>query len=357
MGLFRLLRWARLGLFEEMRCNVLRPPGAPLARAPPPRARGCAVVSGATGGLGEATALALAAAGYHTIIGTRDLAQGDRVVREIRSRGGSADAALLELDDGCRAIASALRVARYKPNLLVNNAATMGASRSTTCKVNLVNTALFTLALLPSLSPYGETPPRVVNVASSSHLRAAAMISAKLLDDQSPDANLQAYAASKLGLMHFSEAIRCLDGARSKHRRNNARGLVVHDVHPGLVWTPMLRRQLGGLEPPFHRRIFKDASTAAATVVAAAVDETPNPRPTDMHHHRRADFQVYYVDARHRPDLASPESRDAQGVRHTWDALLAPHCQKHAALREISRDVGAALRDDNVTGAGIVYCE
>lgn len=49
-----------------------------------------AMVTGATSGIGEATALAMAAAGMRVIVSGRRAHEGDRVVAAIRARGGAA---------------------------------------------------------------------------------------------------------------------------------------------------------------------------------------------------------------------------------------------------------------------------
>ena len=57
-----------------------------------------------------------------------------------------------------------------------------------------------------------------------------------LVQGQQRDASLSAYSASKLALLQFSTLLReALPGAREAN-------LVVHDCHPGLVWTPLLQR-------------------------------------------------------------------------------------------------------------------
>ena len=58
--------------------------------------------------------------------------------------------------------------------------------------------------------------------------------------------------------------------------------LVVHDAHPGIVWTPMLRRQLGPLAKLLRwcglsQRLFKTPRRGAAMVLAASLGEPHHP--------------------------------------------------------------------------------
>ncbi len=84
-----------------------------------------ALVTGATRGIGAATALLLAARGARVVVSGRDEERGQSVVDEVRSRGGSADLLLAELDDaqGCHRLASEAQALAGRVDILVNNAA------------------------------------------------------------------------------------------------------------------------------------------------------------------------------------------------------------------------------------------
>ena len=83
-----------------------------------------AVVTGATSGLGAASAAALARAGAKVIASGRDRERGERVVGEIRDAGGSAEFEVAELSDAGELSAFADRVLeRHDPiDILVNAA-------------------------------------------------------------------------------------------------------------------------------------------------------------------------------------------------------------------------------------------
>lgn len=85
-----------------------------------------ALVTGASRGIGRATALALAEAGVRVIVHYgRSLAEADKVVEEIRSAGGEADAVQADLGTPDGAIMLARRVrklVRKQLDILVSNA-------------------------------------------------------------------------------------------------------------------------------------------------------------------------------------------------------------------------------------------
>ncbi|GGK87796.1 3-oxoacyl-ACP reductase [Sphaerisporangium melleum] len=85
---------------------------------------GPALVTGATSGLGRATALALAARGWNILVHGRDKTRCDEVVAEIRAAGGSASPYLADLSSLGRTAAMAEQVASDYPSLslLLNNA-------------------------------------------------------------------------------------------------------------------------------------------------------------------------------------------------------------------------------------------
>jgi NADP-dependent 3-hydroxy acid dehydrogenase YdfG len=70
-----------------------------MARFVPHPERRPAVVTGASSGIGRATAVALAGAGHPVVLGARRGARLEEAVEEIRARGGEAHAAPLDLAD------------------------------------------------------------------------------------------------------------------------------------------------------------------------------------------------------------------------------------------------------------------
>ncbi|KAJ8603128.1 hypothetical protein CTAYLR_004578 [Chrysophaeum taylorii] len=235
--MFRRLRWIFFGLCDELAHNLL--PSQQICDVPPKRV----LVTGGTSGIGEATCRRL---GANAIVGGRNMTRAREIASEI-----GASCVRVDLSSPAAAVASARRARAFHPDVLVNNAAVMGKSRSETMRVNVVATAAFTRAL---------GAPVVVNVGSSSHLRAQRFTDPKLLADDTKD-DLRAYAASKLCLMHYSQLLR-------------EEGVCVRDCHPGIVWTPMLKEYLrypNLVEATGLRRLlFKHPAAAATSLLTAA---------------------------------------------------------------------------------------
>jgi NAD(P)-dependent dehydrogenase (short-subunit alcohol dehydrogenase family) len=84
-----------------------------------------ALVTGATSGIGKATAISLAGRGAHVVVAGRDAARGDAVVTAIRSAGGKADflaGDLLSAESARRLARQAIELGGGHVDILVNNA-------------------------------------------------------------------------------------------------------------------------------------------------------------------------------------------------------------------------------------------
>ncbi|KAL7525770.1 hypothetical protein ACHAXR_001152 [Thalassiosira sp. AJA248-18] len=187
-----------------------------------------AVVTGATGGIGSQIAHDLAFRGYDVVVAARDAVRGKALVKEIQgvlevtpiitdeisdkktsSSGGGGDDTEddddmpmisfveyhADMPQSAQAVASSIKDLESSSRLsvLINNAGIMGKSKRLSMKVNLVGPALLTFALLPLMmekpaSDDGEecttTPPTVINVGSSAHLRATNVIDEKMLSSE-----------------------------------------------------------------------------------------------------------------------------------------------------------------------------
>ena len=85
-----------------------------------------ALITGATSGIGKATAFALAGRGAHVLVGGRNAARGEAVVTSLRARGAKADFIDVDLgsSDSARELARrATQLGDGHVDILVNNAA------------------------------------------------------------------------------------------------------------------------------------------------------------------------------------------------------------------------------------------
>jgi NAD(P)-dependent dehydrogenase (short-subunit alcohol dehydrogenase family) len=133
-----------------------------------------ALITGATSGIGRASALSLAAAGAHVLVSGRDALRGAAVVDSIRAAGGTADFIAADLADAeaVRALAqSALEAGRGRVDILVNNAGifpfgpTAAASDADIDSVYAVNVKapfILVAALAPGMAARGSGA--IVNV-------------------------------------------------------------------------------------------------------------------------------------------------------------------------------------------------
>ena len=139
------------------------------------------VITGATSGIGKATALGLAKMGATVIITGRDQVEGEIVQREIKNKSGNSKVDLLLADLSSQAeihkLAQEIKVRYPRLHVLINNAGIAPVKRSVTVDggerifaVNYLAPFLLTHLLLDRLEA-GE-PARIINVAGDYHRKA-----------------------------------------------------------------------------------------------------------------------------------------------------------------------------------------
>lgn len=196
-----------------------------------------AVVTGASRGIGAATAAAMAAAGAHVVLAARDRQALNSVAGRIRDTGGQATPVPTDVSDEAavqRLFAKAARAGQLGALVCAAGALTPAPFAETTAAlwdhtlgVNLRGTFLCCRAAFTAMAPAGAG--RIVNIASLSGVYAT---------EKFP--GLAAYNVSKYGVIGLTEAI-AVEG-----KQHNISAIC---LSPGAVDTQMLRRANPALRP------------------------------------------------------------------------------------------------------------
>lgn len=221
-----------------------------------------ALVTGASRGIGAATALALAGAGAHVILTARTSGGLEEVEENIHAAGGSATIAPLDLIDGesIGRLAGAVSGRWQALDMLVLNAATLGSLASVPAidvkefaRVLTLNIAA-QQALIAAFDPMlrASADARVIGLTSS--------VAAQ------PRAYWGAYGASKAAL----EALVAAYGEEVK----NISAVRTHIVDPGATRTAMRARAFPGEDPA----TVKEPVVVAQAILDLILADTPTGR-------------------------------------------------------------------------------
>jgi NAD(P)-dependent dehydrogenase (short-subunit alcohol dehydrogenase family) len=240
-----------------------------------------AVVTGANGGLGLATARALAAAGAEVVIAARNQERAAEAKERIQAAVPGAGLTIVKLDlgslDSVKAAAEDVLASHETIDLLVNNAGVMGIPQSRTADgfemqfgVDHLGHFALTARLLPALLK--APAARVVTVTSTAHHMGRAV------DPDNPNLDgrygpWRAYGQAKLANFHFGLGLdRLLRDAGAP-----ATSLV---AHPGLSNTELqavsVEETDGGLSQRFFlmlaRTVGMSPGEGALSQLRAATD-------------------------------------------------------------------------------------
>src|SRR5690348_17479748 len=211
-----------------------------------------AVVTGASRGIGAATAEALAAAGAHVILVARTAAALEEVEERIHNAGGSATIAPLDLTDGesIGKLAGAVAQRWEKLDLLVLNAAMLGSLTPVQDIDPKEYSRLLSLNLLANQALIAAFDPLLKRAEKADVVALTSSVGGE------PRAFWGAYGSSKA-------ALETLLGAYADETEFTGK-LRVHIIDPGATRTRMRALAFPGEEPE---------SVKAPEVVAKAIAE------------------------------------------------------------------------------------
>lgn len=289
----------------------------------PPLAGKLAVVTGATGGLGYETALALAGAGAEVVLTGRNDAKGSRALEAICARHPEALISYETLD-----LASLASVARFAArfarlhaslDLLINNAGVMALpSRRLTADgfemqfgTNYLGHYALTAHLLPMLrlSP----APRVINLSSLAHRTGT--IDFDDLQGAKTYSPQKAYNQSKLAMLMF---------ALELQRRSDAAGwsLMSNAAHPGYALTDLMTNGPGnkGLLALAARLLRPMSHSAAAGALPTLFAATSPDARAAGYYGPNGFFELKGPPA---PAKIMPQARDVAVAARLWEVSAA----------------------------------
>lgn len=225
-----------------------------------------ALITGASSGIGRATALVLAKTGYSLALNGRDQDRLEGLLNELNQKGmregsreGSNDFALFPADlcskSGCSSMIRGVYDHFGRVDVLVNSAGVLHYGRFDALKpeemremmeINYWGMVECTRAVLPQM--IRQKSGHIVNIASTAGRRGFPMESG--------------YCASKFAVVGFSEALR-LELAEA--------GVTVSLICPGIVDTPMAAPFLNS--PGVRETIRPLSSVQVASWVQAAIEK------------------------------------------------------------------------------------
>ena len=236
----------------------------------------CAVVTGASSGLGLETCRVLAAAGATVLMVARNKDTLDAAAGEIRQQQPDARLLTQIMDladlDSVRSAAAVILQQADKIQLLINNAGVMACPLMRTTQgfemqfgTNHLGHFLLTGLLSPAL--INGSPSRVINLSSAGHKFGPFNFSDTNYHQREYD-KWQAYGESKTANVLFSVGL---------NLRMRERGVRAFAVHPGMIMTNLARHleaaditALTDRSSSSEPLVFKTLEQGAATTLWAA---------------------------------------------------------------------------------------
>jgi len=286
----------------------------------PPQNGRTAVITGATGGLGYETALALAGAGAVVVLAGRNDAKGRHAIEQIRRQYPNARIDYEKLDLASLAsvadFAARFAAAHTSLDLLINNAGVMALpQRQTTADgfemqfgTNYLGHYALTAHLL-ALLRRGDRP-RVVNLSSLAHR--SGTIDFDDLQGARSYRSWKAYSQSKLAMLIF---------ALELQRRSDAAGwgLMSNAAHPGYARTDLIANGPGatGLLWQINKLFGSAISQSAADGALPTLFAATSPEAKAAGYYGPNGF--YELKGPPVPARIMPRAKDAAVAARLWD--------------------------------------
>jgi NAD(P)-dependent dehydrogenase (short-subunit alcohol dehydrogenase family) len=256
------------------------------------------LVTGASRGIGQATAEGLAARGASVILVCRRVEDGEAVARQIAGKGLPQPAVVgadLSSQASIRQAAAEIQARHSELQVLINNAGIIPPRREVTVDglemqfaVNHLAYFLLTNLLLPQLR--AGSPSRIVNVSSGAHTHAN--IDFDDLQSERQYHPKDVYSRTKLANVLFTYEL---------SRRLAGTGVTVNALEPGIIATRMLDAYMGA-PSTFGASPAEGAETGIHLASAPALTGVTG---------------KYF--ARKKPVSSSRESYDEASARRLWE--------------------------------------
>lgn len=264
------------------------------------------LITGATNGIGKATAAALAARGARLLVHGRDARKGASLVSTLKRTSANEKIEFMQADFASladvRRLAETVKARAPRLDVLINNAGLFGIKRvltedgyETTFAVNHLAPFLLTNLLLDTLKE--SAPARIVVMSSGAHR--GAPLDFDDLQSAKDFNGMRAYHWSKLANLLFTRALaKRLSGTR----------VTVNAVHPGVVNTGIGGKPTG-IGTLTIRAMFalvgkSPADGCRTSVYLAASSEVENVSGG------------YFINEK--PAEPSPEARDDTAAERLW---------------------------------------
>jgi len=263
------------------------------------------MITGATSGIGRASAIDLGKLGAKLVLVCRNRERGEELVGEIKHGGNSeVDLMIADLQSQAeiRKLAADFLATKKPLHVLMNNAGIFNMKRhigsdgiEEVWAVNHLAYFLLTLLLLDRIKQ--SAPARIINI--SSHLHQNATIKFDDLGGERSYGGMSSYGQSKLANVLFTYELA---------RRLAGTGVTVNAVHPGAVATNLARNNGGivsaawKLAGTFMRSPENGARTQVYLASAPEVDGVTG---------------KYFIDEKEA--RSSAESHDASIARRLWN--------------------------------------